>query len=495
MSNDQNDQRSPEHSWYYLEDGETRGPLAAAQLKRLFQSGQLGPDTLVWRQGMRDWQPARALGVTAQPRSPASVLPPPASALQPSSSRLPPDSTRRLQFLIVGALAGVVILLGGVGIGLALRSPAVSTTGEPRPGAQPSDRTQNRRPPAVPVRTTPTTDGSVGQKPEDAVQPVSPAIESGGKTLPDVGSEPKEMVGDVDPDGKALPTTPDSAVQPSMAPGKEEAAQDAVTTLYQVIDIHRRPAWGIAGMMVTQEMRYQILTRLALMSRQADGTRKVTQKVEQVRLLQADEMSRATYESALNYLVGQQYSFTLNERDEITEFKGFRQETTNLPVSPPGQQGWLSVTVIDEDGWRELTQLSFQRPREGIATGQSWNRPMIHNWSPWGFWRGITTFTQRGPEGYGIRYDYVHEMSYLPPEPTAGVLPFQLAGAQFQPVVASGSYVFDAQHGHVVWVREVFHVQGTIAAGVLGSEARVQVEEYQELAVQISSENPGLPGR
>ena len=111
-------------------------------------------------------------------------------------------------------------------------------------------------------------------------------------------------------------------------------------------------------------MHCQILTRLALMSRQADGTRKVTQKVEQVRLLQADEMSRATYESALNYLVGQQYSFTLNERDEITDFKGFRQETTNVPVSPPGQQGWLSVTVIDEDGWRELTQLSFQRPRK-----------------------------------------------------------------------------------------------------------------------------------
>ena len=120
---------------------------------------------------------------------------------------------------------------------------------------------------------------------------------------------------------------------------------------------------------------------------------------------------------------------------------------------------------------------------------------MIHNWSPWGSWPASQLSRSAGPEGYGIRYDYVHEMSYLPPEPTAGVLPFQLAGAQFQPVVASGSYVFDAQHGHVVWVREVFHVKGAIAAGVLGSEARVQVEEYQELAVRISSENPGLPGR
>ena len=199
-----------------------------------------------------------ATGAPPKGHGAARVLPLPSSRLPPPGSRLrlspPPDSTRRLQLLIVGALAGVVILLGGVGIGLALRSPAVSATGEPRPAAQPSDRAQNSRPPAAPVRTTPTTDDLAGQKPDVAVQPVPPAIESGGTTLPDVGSEPKDMVGDVDPDGTASPTTPDSALRSSVAAGKKEATQDAVTTLYQVIDIHRRPAWGIEGMMMTQEL-------------------------------------------------------------------------------------------------------------------------------------------------------------------------------------------------------------------------------------------------
>ena len=83
----------------------------------------------------------------------------------------------------------------------------------------------------------------------------------------------------------------------------------------------------------------------------------MTQTIEQVRMVHADEMSRATYEAALNDLVGQQYSFTLNERDEITEFTGFQSNTTNVPVSRPGETGFLLVTVIDEDGWKELTQL------------------------------------------------------------------------------------------------------------------------------------------
>ena len=155
----------------------------------------------------------------------------------------------------------------------------------------------------------------------------------------------------------------------------------------------------------------------------------------------------------------------------------------------PEQTGFLVATVMDEDGWKELMERSFLRPPE-TAAGQAWRRPVNHRWGPLGHWRGTTTYTPRGPEGYGMRYDFANEMSYVPPEPTAGVLPFDVAGAEFRPVQAGGSFVFDAQHGHVISVHEVFHVQGAVAAALMGSTARIQVEEYQEFVVQITNQNP-----
>jgi hypothetical protein len=492
MSNEQSDQRSHEVDWFYLENSETRGPIPRAELLRLFQSGKLGPDTLVWRQGMRDWQPARALGVNAA-RQP--LVPPPAtsvpsispSGLQPPASGLSSRrSMRRMQFAVGGVFAGVAILLCGVWIGFVLRSLKDRTRDESRAMVRTGERTPTDRPSSS-VNATASDEAAADPAREDAAKSAMPATETRGSKPLDVGSEPTGMAGAVEQDGKEVPTDPGRAAESSTTPA--QTPTDA-TTLYQVIDIYRRPSYGVQGIMMTQELRYQILTRLVIAPRQADRTCKVTQTIEQVRLDRADEMSRAAYQTALKELVGQQYSFTLNERDEITEFTGFKQNPTNVPVSQPGEAGFLLVNVIDQDGWKELTQRSFLRPRQNVATGQTWTSPVMHDWNPLGSWRGITTYTPRGPEGYGIRYDYTHEMSYVPPEPTAGVLPFQIAGAEFQPVQASGSFVFDAQNGHVIQVREIFHVRGTVATGLMGTTTRLQIEEYQEFNVEISSQNP-----
>ncbi|GAB6164611.1 hypothetical protein JCM19992_06110 [Thermostilla marina] len=45
--------------WYYAKDNERFGPVTSAELKRLAEAAQLGPDDLVWREGMSDWVPAR----------------------------------------------------------------------------------------------------------------------------------------------------------------------------------------------------------------------------------------------------------------------------------------------------------------------------------------------------------------------------------------------------------------------------------------------------
>jgi uncharacterized RDD family membrane protein YckC len=43
--------------WYYAVNNQRQGPIAQAELAQLAASGAIKPDTLVWRQGMAEWQP------------------------------------------------------------------------------------------------------------------------------------------------------------------------------------------------------------------------------------------------------------------------------------------------------------------------------------------------------------------------------------------------------------------------------------------------------
>jgi len=56
-------------NWFYSEAGQQRGPVSEEQFNNLVLSGRISPDTLVWRDGMADWQPLKAV------RSAPPVLP------------------------------------------------------------------------------------------------------------------------------------------------------------------------------------------------------------------------------------------------------------------------------------------------------------------------------------------------------------------------------------------------------------------------------------
>src|SRR6266403_3279420 len=45
----------PAMTWYYLTEGQPKGPIEVAELERLFQFGAVRLGTLIWRQGMSGW--------------------------------------------------------------------------------------------------------------------------------------------------------------------------------------------------------------------------------------------------------------------------------------------------------------------------------------------------------------------------------------------------------------------------------------------------------
>ena len=44
--------------WYYVDDGERCGPLDHKRMLAMFGNGKIAPETLVWNQGMDEWQAA-----------------------------------------------------------------------------------------------------------------------------------------------------------------------------------------------------------------------------------------------------------------------------------------------------------------------------------------------------------------------------------------------------------------------------------------------------
>lgn len=45
--------------WYYVDAGQQAGPVSEEQLEALRASGKVTDDTLVWREGLAEWQPLR----------------------------------------------------------------------------------------------------------------------------------------------------------------------------------------------------------------------------------------------------------------------------------------------------------------------------------------------------------------------------------------------------------------------------------------------------
>jgi uncharacterized membrane protein YhaH (DUF805 family) len=71
--------------WFYEHKGEQKGPAHIAEIDMLVAAKVIGPDTLVWREGMKDWQPAAAaLPETSIPND-WPDMPPPMPAEQPQS--------------------------------------------------------------------------------------------------------------------------------------------------------------------------------------------------------------------------------------------------------------------------------------------------------------------------------------------------------------------------------------------------------------------------
>lgn len=74
--------------WYYTRDGQRSGPMKSDRLKALATAGGIGPDDLVWKQGMDAWVVASQIKGLLPAATLAQIGPPPLPA--PSTNPHPP---------------------------------------------------------------------------------------------------------------------------------------------------------------------------------------------------------------------------------------------------------------------------------------------------------------------------------------------------------------------------------------------------------------------
>ncbi len=59
LQNEGKPHKKPAAIWYYSRGDERVGPISSRELKSLVEAGHVTEETLVWRQGLKDWVPAR----------------------------------------------------------------------------------------------------------------------------------------------------------------------------------------------------------------------------------------------------------------------------------------------------------------------------------------------------------------------------------------------------------------------------------------------------
>lgn len=256
------------------------------------------------------------------------------------------------------------------------------------------------------------------------------------------------------------------------------------------------PKLGMLGTMTVQDLQYQILSQIKTSAPNAEGVFTCDQEVLETRLLKADDLSRGMFQESLAGLKGWQFSYQLNNRRVITDWKSGPPDGRKVAeVKPPGAAGFLATSVMDEDGWKELAQLTFfvPRPEQG---SKSWKQPMMHNFGPLGSWYGETTFTPQATRKGIEQIGFVHKMEYRPPEKNVGEkdagggLPFTIEKAMLKPEKAGGTIEFDTQANRVLSVQEAFLVRGALSVSLLGQAADVEVEEQQVIGLRLHERNP-----
>jgi len=260
-------------------------------------------------------------------------------------------------------------------------------------------------------------------------------------------------------------------------------------SFYQEVIVTQQPNFHMQGLPVQLFLKYRVVSRFTVEKSNEDGTRAVRQKIETVKLLQADDLTLAAVAGLVAQLPGTTFTLHLSPKMEVTQYQAGAEAKLGV-MQLAGGQGMQLASLLDRDGWKELVQLTFFQMDQPPSPKARWAKPLTHQWGALGSWAGQVQYEYQGRQGAIHKVGYTLQLKYKAPAKEAFLAGMQISGANFQPQQAGGLISFDAVRGKVVVAEERFRVKGVLNAMLLGQPTPIELDEDQHFLIRIHEKKP-----
>src|SRR5260370_17576963 len=273
-----------------------------------------------------------------------------------------------------------------------------------------------------------------------------------------------------------LPRQPIIAGQPLILEWKLKQGD----IFFQELKVVQKPSSRLLGVLFNTSLQYTVLSSFTVEKTSPEGLQ-VKQKVEAAHVVQADALTERILAHAILKLPGTTSTIYPNSRMEVSKFTAAAKpfQMANLL----GGQGLQLASLLDQDGWKELAELTFFQPNRTLERNAKWSRKMTHNWGALGSWAGHINYTYAGKEKLIHKVAYALDLAYKAPK-AGGMLPIN--NAAFKPQIACGLILFNAERGKVVEAQERFHVPSRLSIALLSQNSPAATSQNHHSTIPIS---------
>ncbi len=262
--------------------------------------------------------------------------------------------------------------------------------------------------------------------------------------------------------------------------------------VFQLVTVEKNSKFLVQGLAFETKNRFKLLSHLTMRVSPFDHSLTITQKVDTTRYETADDLSKAMFEKLLKDLTGKTITIRVGADGEVARIEGV-PEPQAATVNGLDVRGVMLNSLIDEDGWKELTKATLFAPPMMLAKDATWKEPLTHSWGPLGSWKGESIFRFDGERENLQSVPYKLILKYQPPAaaaPNQNTLPFKIFAPRFRTKTAEGLLTYDPAKHRLSKMAETFHVVGQMQMQIAGQKIPLQLEESQEFELELFDERP-----
>ncbi len=262
--------------------------------------------------------------------------------------------------------------------------------------------------------------------------------------------------------------------------------------VFQLLTVEKHSKFLVQGLPLEAKNRFKLLSRLTMRVSPFDHSLTITQKVETTKFEAADDLSKAMLIELLKDLTGKTITIRVGAGGEVARIEGVPEPQT-AALNGLDVRGVMLNSLIDEDGWKELTHATLFTPPRPLSKDATWKEPLTHSWGPLGSWKGQSVYRSAEDRENLPCFAYKLILKYQPPAAAAqnqNNLPFKILRPRFRTKKAEGTLLYDPKKGRLSKMAETFHVVGQMQIQIAGQNLPLQLEESQEFQLELFDERP-----